>query len=130
MIINLNPVSENTRSSDYLGAGDHLVSVVSCRAAETREGKNYFEIGFVGAGGATHRERWYLSEKALWRLQRDLKKMGLTGPLDTEDEALQFAAKLGALYLEVDDAHPGCYDGIDKHGRVICIEPFDLKLSA
>jgi hypothetical protein len=50
--------------------------------------------------------------------------------LDTEDEALQFAAKLGALYLEVDEAHPGCYDGIDKHGRVICIEPFNLKLSA
>jgi hypothetical protein len=50
--------------------------------------------------------------------------------LDTEDEALQFAAKLGALYLEVDEAHPGCYDGIDKHGRVICIEPIDFKLSA
>jgi hypothetical protein len=52
------------------------------------------------------------------------------GCFDTEDEALQFAAKLGALYLEVDEAHPGCYDGIDKHGRVICIEPIDFKLSA
>ena len=50
--------------------------------------------------------------------------------LDTEDEALQFAAKLGALYLEVDEAHPGCYDGIDKHGRVICIKPIGFKLSA
>ena len=114
MIINLNPVSENTRSSDYLGAGDHLVSVVSCRAAETMEGKDYFEIGFVGAGGATHRERWYLSEKALWRLQRDLKTMGLKGQLDTDDEAGTLAKLKASSYVLTLKAKP------EYNGKVYC----------
>ena len=114
MIINLNPVSENTRSSDYLGAGDHLVSVVSCRAAETMEGKNYFEIGFVGAGGATHRERWYLSEKALWRLQRDLKTMGLICNLDTDDEAGTLAKLKASSYILSLKAKP------EYNGKIYC----------
>jgi hypothetical protein len=114
MIINLNPVSENTRSSDYLEAGEHLVSVVSFRAAETMEGKAYFEIGFIGAGGATHRERWYLSERAVWRLQRDLKKMGMTGPLDTEDEVGTLAKLKASTYCLTLKAKP------EYNGRVFC----------
>lgn len=114
MIINLNPVSENTRSSDYLGAGDHLVSVVSFRAAETMEGKGYFEIGFIGAGGATHRERWYLSEKALWRLQRDLKTMGLKGQLDTDDEVGTLGKLKGSSYILSLKAKP------EYNGKVYC----------
>lgn len=114
MIINLNPVSEITRSSDYLEAGEHLVSVVSFRAAETMEGKAYFEIGFIGAGGATHRERWYLSEKAVWRLQRDLKKMGMTGPLDTEDEVGTLRKLKASTYLLTLNAKP------EYNGRVFC----------
>jgi hypothetical protein len=114
MIINLNPVSENTRSSDYLEAGEHLVSVVSFRAAETMEGKGYFEIGFIGAGGATHRERWYLSERAVWRLQRDLKKMGMTGPLDTEDEVGTLRKLKASTYLLTLKAKP------EYNGRIFC----------
>jgi hypothetical protein len=114
MIINLNPVSETTRSSDYLGAGDHLVSVVSFRAAETMEQKAYFEIGFIGAGGATHRERWYLSERAVWRLQRDLKTMGLKGQLDTEDEAGTLAKLKASTYVLTLKAKP------EYNGKVYC----------
>lgn len=114
MIINLNPVSETTRSSDYLGAGEHLVSVVSFRAAETMEGKGYFEIGFIGAGGATHRERWYLSEKAVWRLQRDLKTMGLKGQLDTDDEVGTLGKLKGSSYILSLKAKP------EYNGKVYC----------
>jgi hypothetical protein len=114
MIINLNPVSENTRSSDYLGAGDHLVTVVSFRAAETMEGKAYFEIGFIGAGGATHRERWYLSERAVWRLQRDLKTMGLKGQIDTEDADGTLAKLKASSYILSLKAKP------EYNGKIFC----------
>jgi hypothetical protein len=50
--------------------------------------------------------------------------------LETEDEAIQFAMNLGALYLEADKDHPGCFDGIDKRGRVLCIEPTEFRLTA
>jgi len=114
MIINLNPVSENTRSSDYLGAGDHLVTVVSFRAAETMEGKAYFEIGFIGGGGATHRERWYLSERAVWRLQRDLKTMGLKGEIDTEDADGTLAKLKASSYILSLKAKP------EYNGKIFC----------
>ena len=42
---------------------------------------------------------------------------------DSEIEAVNFAINLGALFLEEDKDNAGCYDGIDKRGRVICIEP-------
>ena len=114
MIINLNPVSEITRSSDYLEAGEHLVSVVSFRAAETMEGKAYFEIGFIGGGGATHRERWYLSERAVWRLQRDLKTMGLKGQIDTEDADGTLAKLKASSYVLSLKAKP------EYNGKIFC----------
>lgn len=43
--------------------------------------------------------------------------------LSTEIDAVVFAQSIGALFLEEDKANAGCYDGVDKHGRVICIEP-------
>lgn len=114
MIIKLETVSENTRSSDYLGAGNHLVTVVSFRSSETMEGKAYFEIGFIGAGGATHRERWYLSERAVWRLQRDLKTMGLKGELDTDDEVGTLAKLKASSYILSLKAKP------EYNGKVFC----------
>ena len=44
--------------------------------------------------------------------------------LDTEEEALTLAKNLGALFIEEDKDNPHHYDGIDKRGRVICVEPF------
>jgi len=42
---------------------------------------------------------------------------------DTEISAVNYAVDhLGALFLEEDAAHPGCYDGIDHRCRMICIE--------
>jgi hypothetical protein len=42
----------------------------------------------------------------------------------TEDEAVQFIRKvLKVVYAEPDNNYPGCWDAIDKVGRVICIEP-------
>ena len=114
MIIKLETVSENTRTTDYLGAGNHLVTVVSFRAAETMEGKAYFEIGFIGGGGATHRERWYLSERAVWRLQRDLKTMGLKGELDTEDHDGTLAKLKASSYILSLKAKP------EYNGKVFC----------
>jgi hypothetical protein len=114
VIIKLETVSENTRSTDYLGAGNHLVTVVSFRSAETMEGKAYFEIGFIGAGGATHRERWYLSERAVWRLQRDLKTMGLKGELDTEDEVGTLGKLKASSYILSLKAKP------EYNGKIYC----------
>ena len=45
--------------------------------------------------------------------------------VSTEIDAVVFAQSIGALYLEEDKTNNGSYDGIDKHGRVICIEPYE-----
>ena len=44
--------------------------------------------------------------------------------LETSEEAIKFATNLGALYIEEDQQNPGHFDAVDKHGRVICIEPY------
>jgi hypothetical protein len=41
---------------------------------------------------------------------------------DNEISAVSFIQDLGALYIEEDKDHAGCYDAIDKRGRLLCIE--------
>jgi hypothetical protein len=41
---------------------------------------------------------------------------------DNEIDAVTFVQDLGALFIEEDKDHPGCYDAIDKRGRLLAIE--------
>ena len=55
-----------------------------------------------------------MSEKALWRLQRDLKTMGLKGQLDTDDEAGTLAKLKASSYVLTLKAKP------EYNGKVYC----------
>jgi hypothetical protein len=36
---------------------------------------------------------------------------------------LAFLETLGVLFIEEDEKHPGCYDGLGKDGSIYSIEP-------
>lgn len=57
----------------------------------------------------------------------DTRQSSMIVVLKTSEEAIKFATNLGALYIEEDQENPGHFDAIDKHGRVICIEPTNRK---
>jgi hypothetical protein len=45
------------------------------------------------------------------------------GTFETTGEALAFLETLGVLFIEEDEKHPGCYDGLGKDGSIYSIEP-------
>jgi hypothetical protein len=45
------------------------------------------------------------------------------GTFETTGEALAFLETLGVLFVEEDEKHPGCYDGLGKDGSIYSIEP-------
>ena len=45
------------------------------------------------------------------------------GTFETTGEALAFLDTLGVLFIEEDEEHPGCYDGLGKDGSIYSIEP-------
>lgn len=45
------------------------------------------------------------------------------GTFDTPEEALVFLKGIGVLFIEQDEDHPGCYDGLGKDGSIYTIEP-------
>jgi hypothetical protein len=47
----------------------------------------------------------------------------VVGTFETTGEALAFLETLGVLFIEEDEKHPGCYDGLGKDGRIYSIEP-------
>jgi len=46
---------------------------------------------------------------------------------ETIAEALAYLDRVGAMFVEEDTDNPGCYDAIDRSGRVLSIEPKDQK---
>lgn len=76
---------EAPRESKYLEAGVHRVDVAEWRTASTDNMNDFFEVTFSCLStGKIHRERWYLSERSLWRLKRDMKAAGIR-TLDFDD---------------------------------------------
>jgi len=47
----------------------------------------------------------------------------VVGAFNTPEEALAFLDTLGVLFIEEDEKHPGCYDGLGKDGSIYSIEP-------
>ena len=47
----------------------------------------------------------------------------VVGTFSTPEEALAFLDTLGVLFIEEDEKHPGCYDGLGKDGSIYSIEP-------
>jgi hypothetical protein len=45
------------------------------------------------------------------------------GTFDTPEEALAFLEGIGVLFIEQDEVHTGCYDGLGKDGSIYSIEP-------
>jgi len=73
------------QESKYLGAGVYRVEVMEWRTATTDNLSEFFEITFSClTSGKVHKERWYLSERSLWRFNRDMKAAGIKF-LDFED---------------------------------------------
>lgn len=72
-------------TNEYLEAGIHLVDVSEWVRSNTDAGDEYFVITFACLKtGQKHRERWYLTERALWRFRRDMKAAGIK-TLDLDD---------------------------------------------
>ena len=50
------------------------------------------------------------------------------GEFSTAAEAIAKAKELGALFIEDDEDHPGCYDIFTKSGDTLKIEPKGFSL--
>lgn len=72
-------------TDEWLGAGVHLVDVMEWARTNTNNGDEVFLITFACVKtGQKHRERWFLTERALWRFRRDMKAAGIK-TLDFDD---------------------------------------------
>lgn len=74
-------------TSKYLEAGVYCVDVAEWRTAtlDNKQQSDFFEITFSCIEtGRQHRERWFLSDKALWRLKKHMRAAGIF-TLDFDD---------------------------------------------
>lgn len=47
----------------------------------------------------------------------------VVGTFETIEEALALLDTIGVLFIEQDEKHPNCYDGLGKDGSIYSIEP-------
>ena len=108
-------------TNEYLEAGTHIVDVSEWMRRNTDAGDEYFVITFACVKtGQKHRERWFLTERALWRFRKHMKAAGIKA-LDLDDiksvdrtlKASQYEITLkakpprnGVVYHEIDTIRP------------------------
>lgn len=81
--------------SNFLGPGQHTVTVTDHELGESGNGTPSIRLTFTGGGGGEHNEYFYLSEKARWRLGRVFTACGWTSKVKLSDPGMVKKALYG-----------------------------------
>jgi hypothetical protein len=91
------PVAERPT---HVPAGTHRLKVVKVESADAQSGTRYVEVTFATQVGSTVRDRFYLTEKAKWRVTMFFQALGFR--IEENSHVQAGPEDLVGLYLKAD----------------------------